>query len=63
MNPVSLAELISPIGDGCLLGVPADYSGVPMAATRALIQRGVKNLHLYCLPLSTLQADLLIGAG
>jgi glutaconate CoA-transferase subunit A len=63
MHPVSLEELISPIQDGCLLGVPADYSGVPMAATRALIQRGVKNLQLYCLPLSTLQADLLIGAG
>ena len=24
------------IPDGCLMGVPADYSGVPMAVTRAL---------------------------
>lgn len=63
MTRTSLEELISPIQDGCTLGVPADYSGVPMAATRALIQRGVKDLHLYCLPMSTLQADLLIGAG
>jgi glutaconate CoA-transferase subunit A len=34
-----------------------------MAATRALIRRGVKRLHLVALPTSTLQADLLIGAG
>ena len=60
---VSIDKLLEPIRDGCLLGVPADYSGVPMAATRALIQRGVRDLRLYCLPLSTLQADLLIGAG
>jgi len=36
---------------------------VPMAATRALIRRGVRNLHLVALPTSSLQADLLIGAG
>ena len=34
-----------------------------MAATRALIRRGVKRLHLVTLPTSSLQADLLIGAG
>ena len=34
-----------------------------MAATRALIRRGVKRLHLIALPTSSLQADLLIGAG
>jgi glutaconate CoA-transferase subunit A len=34
-----------------------------MAATRALIRGGVKELHLVALPTSTLQADLLIGAG
>jgi glutaconate CoA-transferase subunit A len=34
-----------------------------MAATRALIRRGVRDLHLVALPTSTLQADLLIGAG
>ena len=41
----------------------AKSSGVPMAATRALIRRGVKRLHLVALPTSSLQADLLIGAG
>jgi glutaconate CoA-transferase subunit A len=34
-----------------------------MAATRALICRHVKKLHLVALPTSSLQADLLIGAG
>jgi glutaconate CoA-transferase subunit A len=43
--------------------VPRESSGVPMEATRALIRRGVKRLHLVALPTSTLQADILIGAG
>ena len=34
-----------------------------MAATRALIKRGIKRLHLVALPTSSLQADLMIGAG
>ena len=59
----SLDELIAPIQNGCLLALPADYSGVPMAATRALLRRGVSDLQLFCVPYSTLQADLLIGAG
>jgi glutaconate CoA-transferase subunit A len=56
-------EALSVIADGCLLVVPREVAGVPMAATRALIRRGVKNLHLVALPTSSLQADLLIGAG
>ena len=59
----SIADAIAPIDDGCLLVVPREVSGVPMAATRALIKRGVKRLHLVALPTSSLQADLLIGAG
>ena len=59
----SLDDALSPIGDGCVLAVPRESSGVPMAATRALIRRGIKHLHLIALPTSTLQADLLIGAG
>src|SRR4029078_9315069 len=56
-------EGIAPIEDGCLLVVPREGSGVPMEAPRALIRRGVRRLHLIALPTSTLQADLLIGAG
>jgi glutaconate CoA-transferase, subunit A len=59
----TLDEALAPIVDGCLLAVPRESSGVPMAATRALIRRGVKRLHLVTLPTSTMQADLLIGAG
>jgi glutaconate CoA-transferase, subunit A len=59
----SVEDGIAPIGDGCVLVVPREVSGVPMAATRALIRRGVKRLHLVALPTSSLQADLLIGAG
>src|SRR5271169_4520775 len=58
-----LDEALTPVTDGCLLAVPRESSGVAMAATRALIRRGVKRLHLVALPTSTLQADLLIGAG
>jgi glutaconate CoA-transferase subunit A len=59
----SLDEALACIADGCLLVVPREVSGVPMEATRALIRRGVKRLHLVALPTSSLQADLLIGAG
>ncbi|MEI9804850.1 MAG: CoA transferase [Pseudolabrys sp.] len=59
----SLDDALSCVADGCMLVVPREVSGVPMAATRALIRRGVRRLHLVALPTSSLQADLLIGAG
>ena len=59
----SIEEALAPIVDGCTLLIARESSGVAMEATRALIRRGVKRLHLICLPTSTLQADLLIGAG
>jgi len=59
----SIDDAIAPIVDGCMLVVPREVSGVPMAATRALIRRGVRRLHLVALPTSSLQADLLIGTG
>ncbi len=60
---LTLEQIAEAIPDGALLGVPADYSGVPMAATRALIARGARDLRLFCLPYTTLQGDMLIGAG
>ena len=60
---VSLDALAAQVPDGALLAVPPDYSGVAMEATRALIRRGVKRLHLVAVPTSGLQAELLIGAG
>jgi len=59
----SLNDALAAVTDGCMVVVPREVSGVPMAATRALIRRGVKRLHLVALPTSSLQADLLIGAG
>ena len=59
----TIEDALTPIGNGCLLVVPREVSGVPMEATRALIRRGVRRLHLLALPTSSLQADLLIGAG
>lgn len=62
-EPLPLEEAVAAIGDGCLLAVPHGAAGAAMAATRALIRRGVTRLHLVCVPTSSLQADLLIGAG
>ncbi len=59
----SLDDLAARVPDGGKLAVPRDITGPAMAATRALIRRGVRNLHLVCVPTSGLQADLLIGAG
>jgi glutaconate CoA-transferase subunit A len=59
----TLDDALAPIRDGCVLAVPREGSGVAMAATRTLIRRGIKRLTLIALPTSSLQADLLIGAG
>jgi glutaconate CoA-transferase subunit A len=59
----SVDDAVAAIPDGAMVVVPRESSGVPMEATRALIRRGVKRLHLVALPTSTLQADMLIGAG
>ncbi len=59
----SLQELVARIPDGAQLVVPPDYSGVAVAATRALVARGVKDLHLVASPSSGIQADLLIAGG
>src|SRR5512141_3317168 len=59
----SLDDALAAITDGCMLVVPREVSGVPMEATRALVRRGVRRLSLIALPTSSLQADLLIGAG
>jgi glutaconate CoA-transferase subunit A len=60
---VSLDDLVAMIGSGTMLAIPKDESGPAMAATRALIRRGVRRLDLLCAPVCGLQADLLIGAG
>jgi glutaconate CoA-transferase, subunit A len=59
----TVEEALAPVRDGIMLAVPREVAGVPMEATRALIRRGVHNLHLVTLPTSSLQADIMIGAG
>ena len=59
----SINDLITPIGDGCQLAIGKEETGASIAATLALIAKRVRRLHLICLPVSGLQADLLIGAG
>jgi glutaconate CoA-transferase, subunit A len=59
----SIDDALAFVTDGCMLAVPREISGVPMAATRALIRRRIARLHLVALPTCSLQADLLIGAG
>lgn len=60
---LSLTELAAAIPDGAQIAVAKDTSGVAMAATRALLRRGVRGLHLIGVPQTGLQTDLLIGAG
>ena len=66
MSPLPLCgldELATAIPDGAKVAVPNDPNGVAVAATRAIVRRGAKRLHLVCIPTSGIQADVLIGAG
>ena len=59
----SVSELVAAIHNGAKLAVPKEVSGAAMSATRELLRRGVRDLHLVCVPIGGLQTDLLIGAG
>lgn len=59
----SAEEIAARIPDGAKLAIGVDNIGVAMETTRAMIRRGVRGLHLVCVPIAGLQADLLIGAG
>ena len=67
MSDVVLAnvdQLAAEVPDGATLAVfKAEGGCAAMAATAALIRRGVRDLHLVTVPTSGLQADMLIGAG
>lgn len=60
---VSLEALAGHVRDGMTVAVPTDRAGVAMAATAAIVSRAPKDLHLVCVPVSGMQADMLIGAG
>ncbi len=63
MKQQPLTALVAQINQGDKIAIPPDYSGVAMAATHALLELGVGDLHLVACPQAGLQADLLIGAG
>lgn len=58
---ISLEVLAAHVTSGMKLAVPADYCGVAMAATAAIIANRSKNLHLVCVPVTGMQGDMLIG--
>mgnify|MGYP001173173252 FL=1 len=60
---LSVDDLAAQIPDGAKLALPPDYSYCSMAATRALIKRRARKLHLVGVPAMGFQADMLIGAG
>ena len=65
--PVDIESLVEHVKDGALVALPsavsAEYSGISMVATRAIIRKHVKGLRLVAVPSTSLQGDLLIGAG
>ena len=62
-SDITVDEIARRIEDGCLLAMPKAEAGAPMAAVRALVRRGARDLRLWCLPAGSLHVDLLVGAG
>jgi len=60
---LSVEDLAARIPDGARIALPADYSGCAMSAVRALMRRGVRDLHIVSVPQGGFQVDMLIGAG
>jgi glutaconate CoA-transferase subunit A len=58
-----LSSLAAMIPHGAKVAVPSENCGVAMAATRELVRRAVRDLHLICVPVAGLQIDIMIGAG
>ena len=44
LSESTVEDLVQRIGDGCLLALPKPEAGASMAAIRALIRRGAKEL-------------------
>jgi glutaconate CoA-transferase, subunit A len=60
---VSLEALAAQVRPGMRVAVPADYCGVAMTATAAIIANRPSHLHLVCVPVTGMQGDMLIGEG
>jgi glutaconate CoA-transferase, subunit A len=59
----SVEGLAAQIPNGASMVVAPDYSGCAMDVIRALIRRGIKQLHLIGAPQVGFQGDMLVGAG
>jgi len=60
----SLEEAIGRIPDGCVVGVGGfNFQNKPLASVREIIRQGKRNLTLICGAPSSIDADLLVGAG
>src|SRR5262245_938552 len=59
----ALDALAAAIPDGAKLAVPRHSERVPMSATRTVLHRQARRLHLVCVPTSGIQADALTAAG
>jgi glutaconate CoA-transferase subunit A len=60
---ITVDALAARIPNGARIALPADYSGCAMSAVRALMRRGVRDLHIVSVPQGGFQVDMLIGAG
>jgi glutaconate CoA-transferase, subunit A len=63
---VDIDALAGMVEDGATIAIPTalgDFGAASMVATRAIIRRGVRGLNIVCVPSSSMQADMLIGAG
>jgi len=59
----TVAGLADRIPDGAFIGLPPEYSYVPMDLVRALIRRNARDLDVICVPIGGMAVDMLIGAG
>ena len=59
----SVDDSVATVADGTLLVLPREPAGPALAAIRALVRHGARDLRLVGVPTLGLQADLLIGAG
>ena len=57
----AIDDLVAEVPDGAKIALFKDH--VPMAAVRALVRKGVRDLHVVNVPTSGLATDMLIGAG
>jgi glutaconate CoA-transferase subunit A len=63
LHLTTIDALVADIANGAVIAAMKDTSGAPMALARALVRKGVRDLHLVNMPTGGLFADVLIGAG